>query len=753
MKRVFATPTILQMEAVECGAAALGIILGYYGRIVPLAELRQACGVSRNGSNAYNIVQAAQYYGMDAEGYRVEDVEDLLNIVPPYIVHWNFSHYLVVEGFARDRVFLNDPAGGRRVVPIEVFDSSFTGVFLYIEPGADFKKGGRHPSVTSGLLKRLGSSAGAVLYCALAGFLLTIPGLALSIFGQIFVDNILLEGKTDWLNGLLLAMASAVFLQGILTLLRLRYLRKLRIKLSVQMSSEFLWHLLRLPIGFYAQRYAGEISSRLRINDRVAGVLSGQLATTLIDTVMVGIYGVILWNYDSILTAIGVSFSGINILALQWVARRRVDASLKIMQNRGKVSGRSIAGLQSIETLKASGLESDFFTGWASDYAASINSQQELAIVNQKLGILPTLLTSLTSLLILVIGGWRVMEGELTIGMLMAFQTLMGRFQSPVNSLIGFGSTLQELRADLNRLDDVLANPLDPVVGVGDGETRGRGDAGTRGVSPIEAIETIETGGFYEDADGNSETLYRNPVSQVKLEINNLTFGYAAIDPPLVEGFNLSLEPGQRVALVGKSGSGKSTIAKLIAGLYQPWSGEILFNGINRQDIPRQVLIQSLSMVEQEILLFGGTVRENLTLWNPDIPDECLVKACEDAAIYDRVMELSGGLDGDLLEGGANFSGGQRQRLQLARALVNNPALLILDEATSALDNATEKEVVANIRQRGCSCVIVAHRLSTIVDCDEIVVLGEGKVVQRGTHEVLLSDTEGVYAQLLAAEV
>jgi len=710
------TPTVLQMEAVECGAASLAIILGYHGRIVPLAELRQACGVSRNGSNAYNIVKAAEYYGMKAEGYQVEDPDFLRNIVPPYIIHWNFSHYLVVEGFGKDRFYLNDPATGPRVVPYEVFDGSFTGVLLYIEPGPYFKKGGSYPSVISALVKRLRSSFWAVLYCAFAGFLLTLPGLAISVFGQVFVDDILLAGKKDWLPYLLAAMAIAVLIQGVLTLLRLRYLRKLRIQLSVQMSSGFMWHLLRLPIGFYAQRFAGEISSRIQINDRVAGVLSGQLATTLIDTVMVVVYGAIMFQYDWLLTAIGVSFSAINLLALQWVTRIRVDASLKIMQNRGRVSGSSIAGLQSIETLKASGLESDFFTRWASQYAASINSQQEMAVINMKLGILPALLSSLTTLSLLVVGGWRVMAGELSIGMLMAFQILMGRFQGPVNTLVGFNSTLQELRADLNRLDDVLANPLDPVVTSPGGENH----------SPAQL--------------------------RGKIEVSNVTFGYAAIDPPLIEDFSLTLEPGERVALVGKSGSGKSTLAKLIAGLYQPWTGDILFDGVSRTDISRDVLTNNLSMVEQEILLFGGTVRDNLTLWNPDIPNDRLIQACIDAQIYDTIMQLPGGLDGKLLERGANLSGGQRQRLQIARALVNNPALLILDEATSALDNETESKVVTNIRGRGCTCVIVAHRLSTIIDCDEIIVLEGGKVVQRGTHDVLLQQKDGVYSQLLSAE-
>lgn len=496
------------------------------------------------------------------------------------------------------------------------------------------------------------------------------------------------------------------------------YLRKLRIKLAVGMSARFMWHILRLPVKFYAQRYAGEVSDRASFNNKVAQVLSGQLATTVIDVVMILFYALVMFAYDWILTLIGICFTAINGLALQWVARHRVDANIRLIQDWGKATAVSIAAIQSIETLKASALESDFFSRWSGYYAKAVSAQQDLEVTNQILGILPILLNAFTSTLILVVGGWRVIDGNLSIGMLVGFQSLILNFQQPVNTLVDFGSTLQELEGDLNRLDDVLSNSLDPEV---------------------------------EQSEINQHSSPNIQHLKGYVELRNVTFGYSHIDPPLIENFSLSLQPGQRVALVGASGSGKSTLAKLICGLYQPWEGEIIFDGTPRNQIPRHVLASSLSLVEQDIFLFGGTVRDNLTLWDGRFPDEQIFKACQDAAIHEAIMAIPGGYDGELWEGGVNLSGGQRQRLEIARALVKNPAILVMDEATSALDAQTEQIIMENLRRRNCSCILVAHRLSTIRDCDEIIVLEQGKVVQRGTHEELWQQG-GVYAQLIRSE-
>jgi ATP-binding cassette subfamily C protein len=719
------------MEAVECGAAALGIILGYYGLIVPLAELRVSCGVSRDGSKASNIVKAARNYGMEAKGFKKE-LDRLQELKPPYIVFWNFNHFLIVEGFSQNRVYLNDPATGRRSVSLAEFDEAYTGVVLVMEPGPDFQKGGRKPSIVMALLERSLSSWAAILYCILAGFLLVIPGLAVPIFIQVFIDNVLLADRFDWLMPIILGLTLATILQVLLTVLQLRSLRQLKIKLAVGMSSRFLWHILRLPVGFYAQRFAGEISYRLSINDKVAQVLSGQLATTAIDAVMAIFYALVMFAYDKVLATIGVFFAFLNVFALQWVSRQRVDAYMKLAQDEGKVAGVGIAALQSMETIKAAALESDFFARWAGYYAKATNAQQELGVSNQTLGVLPSLLSAIASMSILVIGGWRAIDGYLTIGMLIAFQSLMQSFQLPINTLVSFGSTLQELEGDLNRLDDVLRNPIDPQVEEGE---RGRGGDGGMG------------------RWGDGENLHSSHSSRLRgeLELKDVTFGYSRVDAPLIENFCLTLQPGQRIALVGGSGSGKSTIAKLVCGLYEPWDGEILFDGQPRSTINRTVLSNSLAFVEQEIFLFSGTVRDNLTLWDITIPDAQIVRACKDAAIHDTILAIPGGYEGELMEGAANLSGGQRQRLELARALVNNPTIAILDEATSALDAETERIIDRNLRRRGCACIIVAHRLSTIRDCDEIIVLEQGQVVQRGTHEELWA-LDGAYTQLIRSE-
>jgi ATP-binding cassette, subfamily C, bacterial len=724
------TPTILQMEAVECGAAALGSILGYYGRIVPLTKLRQDCGVSRDGSKASNILNAARSYGLKAKGFKL-GLDSLKQLQCPYIVFWNFNHFLVVEGFAKKQVYLNDPATGPRTVSLQEFDEGYTGVVLVLEPSSEFKKGGHKPSTLFALWERLRQSGGALAYSVVAGFLLVIPGLAMPAFSQVFIDNILIEGREDWLRPLILGILLTVGLTGLLTSLQLQSLRRMKIKLSVAMSSQFLWHILRLPVSFYDQRFAGEISNRVHLNDKLADILSGKLATTVIAAVTVFFYALVMLQYDRVLTAIGIAFVTVNLLALQWVRRQRVDANMRLQQDEGNVTGVSISGLQSIETLKASGLESDFFSRWAGYYAKAINSQQEMDVTNQTLGVLPSFFSAMSSMLLLVVGGLRVINGYLTIGMLVAFQSLMQEFLQPVSNLVALGSDLQEVEGDLNRLDDVLHNSIDPQLEMGR-----QGDKRTKeNISPHFPIPP-------------SPPLVR---LQGYVELKNVTFGYSRIAPPLIENFNLSLKPGQRIALVGGSGSGKSTIAKLVCGLYEPWDGEIRFDGKPRGEIPRQVLANSIAFVEQDIFLFAGSVKDNLTLWDTTVPDSYLVRACLDAAIHDVVLSMSGGYNAELLEGATNLSGGQRQRLEIARALVNNPAILVMDEATSALDTETEKIIDRRLRQRGCTCIIVAHRLSTIRDCDEIIVLDGGKVVQRGSHEEL-KHVEGAYLQLIRSE-
>ncbi len=704
------------MEAVECGAAALGVILAHHGRVVPLSELRTECGVSRDGSNAANVVKAARRYGLKAKGLST-DLEDVQKLEPPFIVFWNFNHFLVVEGFQRDRVRLNDPATGRRHVTFREFDEGFTGVVLYMEPGPEFEQGGHPPSTARGLRRRIAGSGRDLAFCVVAGLLLVAPGLAAPMLTQVFVDEVLVKARHDWLRPLLLGLGLMALLHIAARGLQLSYLRELRTKLAVRLSGSCLWHVLRLPVGFFAQRFAGEISSRLALNHGIADTLSGQLAAAIIDCLMLAFYLAVMLAYDPWLASIAVLFALGNVLALRWIARRRVDANMQLRQELGKVSGVSIAGLQSIETIKASALEGGFFARWAGYYTKATTAQQELGLTNQGLGVLPGLLSALTTMVILVIGGWRVIQGELSIGMLIAFQSLTASFQRPVGTLVGLAGRLQTLQGDMLRVDDVLLHATDPetdeqrvsVAGNGPGRLEGR------------------------------------------VELRNVTFGYSHVAPPLIKDLSLVIEPGRRVALVGGSGSGKSTIAKLVCGLYEPWEGEILFDGKPRREIPRHVLAGSLAMVDQDILFFGGTIRENLTLWDDTVPPPALDSALKDAEIHEVVLSMAGGLEADLLEGASNLSGGQRQRLEIARALVNRPSILVLDEATSALDAETEYRIDRNLRKRGCSALVVAHRLSTIRDAEEILVLRRGAVLQRGRHETLW-ESQGEYARLIRSE-
>ncbi|MYN04196.1 NHLP family bacteriocin export ABC transporter peptidase/permease/ATPase subunit [Pseudoduganella sp. DS3] len=714
-KRGVHTPSVLQMEAVECGAASLSMVLSYYKKYIALEQLRIACGVSRDGSKANNILAAARQFGLQAQGFRAEP-QGLRAVRLPAIIFWNFNHYVVLDGFDGDQVYINDPGYGRRTVSAAEFDQSFTGVVLTFEPGPQFQPSGQPPSLFDGLRRRLVGARTAVSYLVLVGLALVLPGLVIPAFTSVFIDQVLVGGLDTWALPLIAGMLATAAVLAALTWLQRYYLLKLEMRIGLTTAASFFWHVLRLPLSFYNQRSAGDIGARVGINDEVAKILSADLAGGVLSVLTALFFAAIMLFYDVTMSLLTIAIVIVNMLVLRYVSQRRVELTQKLAIDQGKVSGTSLNGLALIESLKASGAESDFFSRWAGYQARLMNSTQAMFRSSIALDLLPKFLTAVNGALLLGMGGMRVMDGVMTIGTLVAFQALVASFTLPVNNLVALGGKIQSFQGDMGRLDDVMRYPCEDIAAM----------------------------------DRQQQTVASAKLEGC-LELRNVTFGYSRLGPPLLKDFNLLVKPGQRVALVGGSGCGKSTIAKLVLGLYELWDGAVLFDGKPRQEWPRWQLLNSMAAVDQDIALFSGTVRDNLTMWDSTVAHAVMVEAAKDACIHDVISARAGGYDGVVGEGGANFSGGQRQRLEIARALTANPRLVILDEATSALDPLTEQLVDANLRRRGCACLIVAHRLSSIRDCDEIIVLERGQVVERGTHDTLLA-LDRHYARLMANE-
>lgn len=713
------TPSVLQMEAVECGAASLASVLGYYGRHVPLSVLREECGVNRDGSRASNVVKVARKYGMETGGFRKTPEELFETGVFPCIAFWRGSHFLVVEGSAKGFVRLNDPAFGPRRVTEEEFVRDYSGVVLEMEPGPDFSPGGKRYDIIGGLRDRVSGEKRSLLLIVLLSLLLVVPSLAIPVFSKIFVDKVLVARHMNWIMPLLFAMLMALVIRFCLTWMQQYYILKLQTKLTMVSSSKFLWHVLQLPARFFSQRFAPEITQRCMLNEVLSNLLSSQFTTAALNLMLATFYLAAMLFYDGWLTLVAVAALGLNIVFIKYAGPLRHDEFMRMAQERGKVDGTTMGALQTIDTIKAQGMEEDVFAFWAGHHAGAVESTQKLGVLGSLMNIVPVLLTGLGSALILGVGAFRVMNGALTIGELVAFQALAAMLFGPVSQLSALGGALQDASAAMRRLDDVLDHPAQ---------------------SDAQALM----------ADDDTILVDAKPVSGA-LELKNISFGYSPLDPPFIKDFSLKLAPGARVALVGGSGSGKSTLAKIASGLYEPWEGEVLVDDTPRDEIPAFVLRDAVQMVDQSIFLFKGSVRENLTMWDPTVRDESLVHAAQDACIHDVIVRLPGAYDAQLLENGANLSGGQRQCLEIARALVSSPSILILDEATNSLDTIKEHKVDFNLRRRGSTCLIVAHRLSTIRDADEIIVLDKGKVVERGVHEELMA-LNGRYMQLVASE-
>ena len=710
-----AVPTMLQMEVTECGAACLGMVLGHYGRWVPLEELRVRCGVSRDGSKAANMLRAARGYGMTAQGYRSEPLR-VFDIPFPMIVFWDFNHFVVLEGIKKDKVYLNDPAEGPRVLSMEEFDEGFTGICLGFQPGPEFRRSAKQPGIVSGLRSRLGKARTPLAFAVLATLMLVLPGLAVPTITKTFVDEVLIQSNGEVVAGLLIGLAVAAGMQGLLTWMQQVCLARMETKLSLVTTTRFFWHVVALPMEFFGQRFAGDVASRVASNDQVARMLAGELATNAINMLTMVFFALVMLSYDVLLTLVALFMVLLNLLALRLVSRVRENANRRFLKEQGKLAGTSINGVRMIETLKANGSEDDFFARWSGIHANSLVAQQQLGLYTNLLGVVPPMLASLTTVAILGVGGLRVLEGALTIGGLVAFQTLAQRLAEPITGLVQFGANLQTAKGDIARLDDVLKYKPSPRV-----------------------VQTLR--------EEQSEAL---PRARGHVVIEGITYGYNMQEPPLIKDFSLTVQPGQRVALVGGSGSGKSTIARLVCGLLTPWAGTVRVDGYDLKEISSGHFAELVSYVDQEVVLFQATVQDNIALWDATIPEYDLTQALRDASIHDVVMARPGKLMAEVGENGLNFSGGQRQRLEIARALASSSPVLVLDEATAALDPVTELEIDNRLRRRGVTCLIIAHRVSTIRDADEIIVLERGNIVQRGMHDDLIKQ-KGTYRDLITA--
>jgi len=710
------TPTMLQMEATECGATSLSIILAYYNKYITSEEARIACGVSRDGTKAINIIRAARNYGMEAHGANL-DITDLNKVNVPFIVYWQFNHFLVVEGYNESKVYLNDPATGPRSISWQDFESGYTGVVLEITPGDQFKAEGLPESTTLSLLiRQLGKNFSPVFFIILLTTALIIPKVSLPIFSKAFVDYLLIDNQRNLIPVILWGIGLSTVAMGLFSWFQAKLLYRLKMKLNIVNTVNFLWHLFHIPIRYYQQRSTGDIVQRNELSEKIAAFLAHDIPANLVGVLEIVCFALVIFLLSWQLGMVLIIVVFLNLIALQLGKRTLTDIGRQYAQEQGKLEGIETNGIQIIETLKVSGLEHYFFNRWIAHYTKVLNTEQKMVWISTYLGLVPTFLSFMTNLIMICFGAWLVMKGSITIGTIVAIQALTTSFMTPVNQLISFISKFSQLKGDIFRLNDVINTKIDPR---------------------------------YLKKEITEKNILSTEAENI-LTINNLSFSYSPLDPPTIDNLSLKVKPCQRIAIVGASGSGKSSLAKLICGLNLLDKGDILLNNFSITTITPSALAKMIAYVDQNVLFFPGNLRENLTLWDKNINDEHIYSLLKKVNLYEEVI-TRGGLSTRIVESGSNFSGGQCQRLEIVRALLRKPKLLILDEATSAMDAALEAKVYANLHDLDCTVVVIAHRLSAIKESDVIYVLNEGRIVEQGSHAELIGQA-GYYNELVMME-
>ncbi len=702
------------MEAVECGAAALCIVLAYYKCFVSLEELRITCGVSRDGVNAHQMLEAARYYGLEGDGYHAT-WENLAKVETPAILYWEFNHFVVLEKIRGEKVWINDPATGPKTVSLEELQKKFSGIVLFLKPSADFKKRGKDISLFSRCKERFAPAFGSLSYLFLLEIFALLLALTLPPLSKVFVDTFIQSSTPSWVAEFLWFIGVVMVVTGVVAWFKGRFANRLLVSLSIRFNTQFIKHLLSLPLSFFSQRFPGEVLNRISLNTRLATLFTQGIALTLLDVLLISLYAVIFFYYNQLIAFVGITAALFNLFLLYWINKTRVHAYARLQQEEAKTVGVSFDTLDNIETIKGVSSDSFFFARIAGHYTNSINALQSIGRKDVFLSTLSSLSVQLTNVILLAVGAWVVMQGEFTIGMLYAFQLLMNQFLAPFGRMVQFGADFQSLRVDIARVDDVLQHKIDPLV------------------QP-------------KDEEGKPEKL------SGPLEFREVSFGYAPLEPPFISELTLTIQKGEKVGIVGPIGSGKSTLARLGSALYQPWEGRILLAGKELIHHLRESLKISLGSVDQEIKLFAATIYENIALWDHSVTEEMVEKAARQAELHEEIVRLPFGYQTKLLERGANLSQGQKQRLELARALLYQPSLLILDETLNSVDSDTEEKIFEHLKSLGSTILLISHRLSTVRLCDRIILMEQGKIVADGPHEELLK-TSPLYQKLTTLEL